>query len=189
MALGEGNEFGVRYNGGVVDGTWVERDIEFIRIGVVGGSGTAFRKKDKPYPEDTTGSGNGKFIFEVTGWTGKILEVMQTRGTIIGFELGGGADSTLVDGTGLLPVTLAGTAPTPSHVSSDYISVMLGTSSGAFRDASGAALVSAPGNLIDEIETAMEEAADGQPDGTITVEVCEFTVRDIVPNPPATVPV
>lgn len=68
MALGVGNEFGVKINGTPKLDAWFERDVSFIKIS-----------------SDQT---NFAEPFVVNGQTEAVVQVLQTRGTVIAMSKG-----------------------------------------------------------------------------------------------------
>jgi len=93
-----------KVNGRPFDGNWVERDLTWISVVTDTDETPLFDKADE------LPASSGNFFFGVDGWTAKIIRILETRGTILGFELGGAIGAT----------------------SSDVINVLIGSSGGAF---------------------------------------------------------
>ena len=93
-----------KVNGRPFDGEWFERDLTWMRVVTNTTETPLFDKADELPPS------SGNFFFGVDGWTDKVIRVLETRGTVLGFEL-----------VGALGIT-----------ASDSLDVLIGSSGGAF---------------------------------------------------------
>lgn len=171
MALGEGNEFGVKINGAPKLGSWYERDVSYIKVAITGGDGgndEPFKAKEKLDNDEKL---TGEYVFAPDGWTEKVLRVIATRGTILGVNYGPAASYTFVPGVEsgdpLIPDTAGSLAGSELHI-------ILGHAAGLFMDGkviggtAHAEDVSA--SLALEINAVFdsEEGATGTTESTIT---------------------
>lgn len=167
MALGEGNEFGVKINGAPKLGSWYERDVSYIKVAIVGGTGgnnDPFKAKELL---DTDGRLTGKFEFGTNGWTEKVLRVIATRGTIMGLNFGPASTYVYTLGTDNSAIEPA-IDDVPGSLAGTEIHVILGHAAGLFMDGKVLGTNASPEDVSASLALEINAVFDNDPAATGT---------------------